>query len=224
MQEVNLFKKKSSLGPDPLAANVILDISARSGSIVDANGHVLTNTNVTIDSTTVKNGPSMRFSGNSYLSMPNTDGTLWLAGNFCIDFWHRLISKTASYPSLFGNYDTWPNSNGLQLFAEHSGVPTSSYCTAIVGGFPNLVSPGAVQYGVWVHYALERSANVVRHYINGTQASSVATAASLFGTKTKIYIGAPSDGPTQGGINGYIDRYRITNVVRYGGPFTPGNF
>lgn len=225
MQEMNLVKKSGGTFPvDPLAANVILDISARSGSIVDAQGHVITNSGVTIDSTTVKYGPSMRFNGTGYMTIPNTDGSLWLPGDFCLDFWHFLISKTAPYPTLFGNYDTWPNSNGLQMFATHSGAPTSSYCTAIVGGFPNLVSPSAVVYGTWVHYAMERSSGIVRNYINGTLASSVATSSALYGSKSKIYIGAPSDNPTTGSLNGYFDRYRLTNVVRYGAPFTPGKF
>lgn len=226
MQEANLFRKPTASFPtDPLAASVILDISARSGSIVDAKGRVLTNTNVGIDTTQMKYGPSMSFTGHSYLQMPNTDGKLWFSSGFCIDMWIYLISKTASYPSVFGNYDTWPNPNGLQWFMTHSGVPSTGYLVAAASTFPALTSPGAVIYGAWTHIALERSGTTLTQYINGVRSGVASGQQYTFqGSMTKVTIGSPQDALSGGGINGFIDRYRVTNVVRYGGEFTPGKF
>lgn len=229
MQQLLLAASKNSgsgFPTDPYAANIILDISARSGSIVDAKGHSLTNTNVVINNTTMKYGPSMAFGGSSYFKIPNTDGTLWLPGDFTIDMWIYLVSKTASYPSVFGNYDTWPQANGMQLFMTHSGASTSAFVAALAGTFPTMTSSVNVTYGNWFHYAVTRASGTMRNYINGVYVGTATTSVSLFGSKTNIYIGAPSDGPTGGGINGYIDRYRITSVARYTGTttFTPPKF
>lgn len=217
MHESILMKKKSG------ASGILLDINAYSGGIVDSKGHSINASGIAVNSTVTKYGPrSIAFNGSSYLIVPNTKGDLWLLSNFTIECWVYFISKTASFPSLFGNYDTWPNNNGLQLFATHSGANFSGYVNAIAGTFPTMKSSIGVSFGQWIHYAFTRNGTQLDTWINGTSVATGTATAQLFGSKSNIYIGAPSDSPANGGINGYIDRYRILDNALYTKPFTPG--
>lgn len=210
----------------PIDTSLILDISARSGTIKDANGRTITNSGVTRSTAVMHDGnPSMYFDGTQYFTVPNVDNSLWLAGPFCIDFWYYLISRVAPFPTFMGNYDTWPAANGLQLFAGHSSSGTDRYSVAMASGFPVINGPAIIAYGSWHHYSIERTANnVITNYIDGFANGNVTSALSLFGTKSKISFGAPSDNLGGGGLKGYIDRIRIQNGSRFNGPFTPPLF
>ena len=212
----------------PIDGNIILDISARSGAIKDATGRQVRNMGVTPSTAVMRNGnPSMYFNGSQYMTVPNTDGSLWFPGKFCIDFWFYLISKTGTFPTLFGNYDTWPNINGMQLFAGHntSGANTNKFLAAIASTFPTLNTGVNIPYGSWHHYATERTANnVITNYIDGVANGTFTTSNALFGSKSVVCFGYPSDDKTSGGLNGYLDRVRITNDSRFNGPFTPPTF
>lgn len=223
MQELMFSRKKG----DPLAGNVVLDISARSGVIADANGRPVTKQNMLINNSIVKGGPSMQFTGNSYLSVNNeVESNLWLKDNFCIDVWLYLTARQATYPSLFGNYTSWPNTNGMQLFAGHASSGTTTFSAAISGGFPAIRGNILIPYNQWFHYATERVNGTLSTYIMGVHDASTQTQNNnqLFGTKNFVTIGAASDDLNGGSIVGMMDRYRITNGVRYGKEFIPPEF
>lgn len=223
MQEMTLAKKKG----DPLAGKVVLDISARSGVIADANGRVVTQQNMLINNTIIKGGPSMQFTGNSYLSVNNQAETnLWLQGDFCIDVWLYLTARQATFPSLFGNYTSWPNTNGMQLFAGHASSGSTTFSAAISGAFPAINGSTPIPYNSWFHYATERVNGTLSTYIRGALDGRTASANNnqLFGTKNIVTIGAASDDLNGGSIVGMMDRYRVTTGMRYGGPFTPPEF
>lgn len=223
MQEI-LFSRKPN---DRFASQVVLDISARSGVIADANGRVINQTNMAVNNTIIKGGPSMQFNGQSSLWVDNQAETnLWLQGDFCIDVWLYLTARQATFPSLFGNYSAWPNNNGMQLFAGHASYSTTKFAAAISGGFPAIRGNIDIPYNQWFHYATERNKGVLTTYIRGVFDAATQTVNNnqLFGTKDRVSIGVASDDLNGGSIVGMMDRYRITTGVRYGGPFTPETF
>uniref|UniRef100_A0AAU7PFB9 Concanavalin A-like lectin/glucanase superfamily protein n=1 Tax=Burkholderia phage vB_BgluM-SURPRISE13 TaxID=3159457 RepID=A0AAU7PFB9_9VIRU len=225
MQETNLLKKSNAILPDPYADSVVLDLSAYSGSVVDAKGHTLANTNVVASATQKKWGPySMWFNANAWLQIGNNaNSDFWLQADFCIETWIYLVARTTQYPCYFNNYNVWPNANALGLFAGHQQRPTD-YTTALTGTFPAAESTQALIFGAWSHLATVRSGSTITTYINGAFASSCSSSAALYGTKTYITIGNSADTMSNGMLNAYVERYRITNVARYTAPFTPQRF
>lgn len=225
MQEVNIGRKKKT---DPLKGQVILDIAVRNGLITDATGRTLTNNRVVASSAQTKYGvPSMYFDGNSYLTTPSATPDLWLPGEFTIEAHAFFVSPMSTFPSLFGNYTTWPNANALQFFAAHSNASAAGkYSVALVGSFPALLSASPVIYSAWHHIALTRNAaGLMKIWVNGVaEPSSITNTAELYGTKDIVSIGAPSDGLGYGGIKGYVNALRVTKSCRYTASFIPAPF
>lgn len=224
MQEVNIAGKKRS---DPNKGQVVFDLAVRDGIITDSKGHVLTNTRVAVSTAQTLYGiPSLFFDGAAWLTTPNTNGDLWLAGEFTLEAHVYSLVPNRSFPTLFGNYNTWPLANALQLFVAHAnGNANNRYSAAIAGTFPALVSTTNVRYNNWDHVAVTRNAvGAMSLWINGKLEASYNNTNALYGSKDIISIGSPSDSITAGGLNGYVNGLRVTNACRYTKAFTPAQF
>jgi hypothetical protein len=163
-------------------------------------------------------GASIAFDGTGdYLRVASTGtpGDLG-SGNFTVECWSYLISRTSQYPSLVSNYSTF-NVNSFGLFADYN--ESGKYQIAL-GGFPTVTSSADVVYNQWVYVAVVRSAGTVTLYVNGTSSGSSANTANLTGNTGALWIGSPGD--IDSPINGYIDDLRITKgIARYTANFTP---
>jgi len=165
---------------------------------------------------------SLYFSGSSgnYLKQSNSpqlqDYQLG-SGDFTVEAW---IYKTANNPNGYDNLvqlgtngnatDGWfieiSSSRGY-VFATNSTIITSYN-----------VNPNT---SAWQHFAVCRSGNNTRMFINGTQGGSTYTSAyTVPNTGTQAIIGG--DGSTTLLFNGYVDDFRITKgYARYTANFTP---
>ena len=164
---------------------------------------------------------SMVFDGSSdYLTTPQQElGT----GDFTIEGWHYLLSRANTRNGIFGNYTSY-SAGSLGMFAGHVSGVTTAYQVAYNGAaFPaSVIQGGTIAYNQWVHFAVVRSSGTMHLYIDGTLVDSITAAASLNGVGTSFIIGAPSDNLTGGGMNGYLEDFRITKgLARYTAAFTP---
>jgi len=201
-------------GTDRYFSNVslLLHMNGANGSttFTDNSSNVRTITavgNAQISTTQYKfNGSSAYFDGTGdYLSlsggMPSGAGT-----PFTIECWIRL-DDLADYRSITrtaGGLDIGVQANGL------IGCDQTS-----VGIIANSAT-GVITAGTWYHIAVTRdTSNNYKIYVNGTQVASGTNAFSVTAATTigySAYSGSHF-------FKGYIDDFRVTNVLRYTATF-----
>jgi hypothetical protein len=102
------------------------------------------------------------------------------------------------------------------------------YMTEVDGSWSIISAPvdgmlfGTAPVGVWQHLCIQRSGTTVWLFVNGviTVGKTIPAAASIRPSTANLTFGTAQN--TQGGFfNGYLDEFRISNVARYGGNFTP---
>src|SRR3990172_8975495 len=161
-------------------------------------------------------GASCLLNGSSsYLSVPDHDDWFFGTGDFTIDLWVRFnVLQTCTVCEQFVNGSTY-----WSFFIEQSG-PTSTIYFQINGGSTNISTLYAFSTGTWYHVALDRSGGVIRIYVNGisqTLGANSNPGASSGNYAVILKIG----GGSSSYINGWIDEFRISNISRYAGNFTP---
>lgn len=175
-------------------------------------------------STIRRYGPSSVFfnSTNGYLTVPNSMVGLG-SGNFTIEMWIYAISRVASTPCLFGNYNTFTGQTAaIGIFAGHASANTTRFQVSLSGSFPVIQSTTTVVYGDWQHVAVVRSSGTLTLYVDGVSQGSVASSANLSGVGTNAFIGTAGDAIASSYFHGYIDDLRITpGIARYTSNFTP---
>jgi hypothetical protein len=180
--------------------------------------------NAKISSTQSKfGGTSMYFDGTlDYLTMPLTPNLQFGTGDFTVECWTYLITRTNQYPAIWSNYNGY-TPGSLCLFAGHNSGITTAYQVAINGsGFPN-IQGGTISYNTWVHLAVVRNSGTIRLYVNGTSVGTpYTTAVTLNGVGSRFFVGTTGDDISNCVINGYVDDLRITKgYARYTSNFTP---
>ena len=206
-------------------------LTAHASTIVDgsSNNHTIT----TSGSPTVYDfGPapgmkSIYFNGTTdYLSM----GTgLFANTDFTIELWWYPPddgdSWTASDISGVGSHTFIDSRGGVrlqlwQLFSSSSSAvanSTGGYTASYYGTLNSLYWHQVRRR--WTHYAYQRTNGTLRCYVNGIdQGWSVSVTGNP--TNNTTYIGARHDNQKTR-LKGYISNYRISNVARYTGNFTP---
>ena len=206
-------------------------LTAHASTIVDgsSNNHTIT----TNGSPTVSNfGPapgmkSIYFDGtNDYLYM----GTgLFADTDFTIEFWWHPSedgdSWTASDVSGVGSSTFIDSRGGVRLQLWQLFSSSSSAAANSTGGYTSSYygNAGSMYWqhveNRWTHYAYQRSSGTLRCYVNGIDQGWTA---SIGGNPTNntTYIGCRHDNQATR-LKGYISNYRISNVARYTGNFTP---
>ena len=108
------------------------------------------------------------------------------------------------------------NPNQFYVRTATSGSNTTN--TLVQGGFSLVVD-------TWYHFALCRSGNDIRLFIDGTQFGSTITSVttSLFNNNASHVVGASRNvsNVEVSHLNGYIDEYRVTQSALYTTTFTP---
>lgn len=208
--------------PDPYADNVTflshLDGIEGGSTFVDEKGASLTvGGGRPKTDTSTKNFGSASISLNGttdYLKSSSSAGDLGV-GDFTVEGFVFLKSRTSAFPTIFANYDKWaPGAFGL--FAGHASGGTTKYQVALNGtGFPSIRSSADIRYNEWTHLAVVRYSGTVTLYVNGVKNGSILMTASLPGTGG-FWLGNAGDEPSSGFLNGNIDEFRITKgVARY---------
>lgn len=70
----------------------------------------------------------------------------------------------------------------------------------------------------WYHIACSKSSSTVKLFVDGTQVGTDITSVTGSSAQDRFVIGAF---PAGGWTDGYIDEFRLSNVARYSGNFTP---
>lgn len=143
----------------------------------------------------------VRFGAGS-LRVGNTPGWIeaespslvWGTGDWC---WEANVRFTSIVDnrgifSLPGNWSLYLGGNGTVY---------------VYNGSINVISAGTVGLNIWLHFALVRSGNQLRLWINGVSRGTYTLPGTNF-TQNKMRIGSSTLGA--GPLNGWIDEVRLT--------------
>jgi hypothetical protein len=74
-----------------------------------------------------------------------------------------------------------------------------------------------IAINTWYHFAVVRSSTQYRFFVNGVEQNSVISALNVTSAVFNSFI----LGDSASNYNGYIDEFRLSNIARYTGNFTP---
>lgn len=156
-------------------------------------------------------------SAGSYVTFAHHADWEFGAGDFTIEWWERRAAAGASQPALARDGSTtfiawliWSDATNVLFHASSNGV---SWDVA------NGVSFGAMQTGVWHHFAVTRSGTTFRLFRDGVQTNTFTSSASLWGSGAPFSIGRAQN---TNYYNGYLDEVRISKgIARWTANFTP---
>jgi hypothetical protein len=172
---------------------------------------------------TLTHGGSGYFNGSTdYLTTPTVTALQLGTGDFTIECWSYLTSKSTNYPAIFSNYNSY-TTGSLALFAGHVSGSTTAYQLAINGASFPVVQGGTIVYNTWVHLAVVRYNGTISLYVNGTSVGTpYSTAVTLNGAGANFYIGTTGDSVSTSYINGYLSNFRVVKgTAVYTAAFAP---
>lgn len=179
----------------------------------------LQNSGVTISADQSKfGGSSLYFNGSSKLLIPEMID--FGSGDFTIDWWEWCTSGSpgSRFCSAYtGVSESW---GGLLLSYDVGQV----YAGSALNGQWNLIN--GVQMisattSTWVHWAFVRKNGNAVSYRNGSQYATHSMNGSIhYDTTHPMAVGEYRAGDSHP-FHGYIDEFRISNIARWDGPFTP---
>ena len=148
-------------------------------------------------------------------------------GDFTIDCWANFSATAASYYI----FETGTYTTGISWIWSSGGywnVYISNGSKAITNSTTNNAD-WAPTTGQWYHLALQRrkvSSDAARLsiFVDGIefcQATSALALGSVSSATHGTSIGSEATTPGANSMNGYIDNFRVSNVARYRGNFTP---
>jgi hypothetical protein len=144
------------------------------------------------------------------------------AGNFTIECWVYNISIAANYPAFISSVTGW--SAGASGHRFNNAGAANKYTFHLNGaGDPYLTSTNTFSFNTWYHYALTRSGNTFRMFINGVlEATGTSYTGNYNPALGGMRLGYSQWDGTNGYYNGYIDDLRITKgAALYTANFTP---
>jgi len=172
---------------------------------------------------------SMYFDGNGdYLSGITTPNLNMGTGNFTVECWVYISSRTLNYPLIFGNNNAGYNAGAIALVDSNadSGSFNDRFCLSVfdTGSSPILVSSSTNSSNTWYHLAVVRNGTNIQMYRDGTSVASATISSSIVFDWSKLgfRIGGGNWDGAQSYFDGYIDDLRITkDYARYTSTFTP---
>ena len=175
--------------------------------------------NVTLSTSDKKFGTtSFFFNGsNAYITFPQ--GTInWGSGDFTIEWWENCSTFTNN-GTRFCSERGSPGYCGI--FLGYS-TGNSTYATTNTSSW-NLINGANMIYytaNTWVHWAFVRKNGVLHSYRNGVLYQSASCAGVLHQDNNRLMqLGTYNSGSNSFG--GFIDEFRISDIARYDGNFTP---
>lgn len=188
-------------------------------AIIDSSGkaHSITNNGVTVSTAQSKfGGKSLYFSGNACLSITSNLFSI-CNGDFTIDWWqYRQNTGTLGCFNVL-------NAAGFSQFLIQHGGGTKLY-GSYTGSAWDVVSGASaftLAQNTWVHCAIVKSGNTIATYQGGVKVWSGAVSNSFAAGTGQVLIGCHADPSNRDYFKGYIDEFRISNVARWTGNFTP---
>ena len=168
---------------------------------------------------------SASFDGTSqYLTTASSTQLDFGTGDFTIECWVYSTSIANNYPTFLGDVTGWSAGASGHRF-NNTGLANKFSFHLNGAGDPFISSTNTFNFNTWYHYALTRSGNTWKMYING----SLEATGTYSGAYNLGLGGARIGWSTWDGANGYykgsISNLRVVKgVVVYTGNFTvPGS-
>jgi hypothetical protein len=148
------------------------------------------------------------------------------SGSWTIEAWVYVINDNSSQ---FGLLSDWLNMNCLSVYFSGTTVAirlnTNANTNATSGTweYAASTSSGTFSYNTWTHLAIQFDGSTYKTIINGAYTSGLSyssTNSILPGIWSYFHVGYASGGYN---FEGYIDSFRISNVARYSGNFSPSS-
>jgi hypothetical protein len=214
------------VAPLSFNANAVLQVNGTSAAIYDSSMMV----NYETIGNTLSTGSIKKY-GNSSIyiaaaaanvftpASPNLDfGT----GDFTIEcFVYSVNSGIGLYPTFISSVTGWSSGASGHRF-NNTGAANKFTFHLNGAGDPFLTSSGTYSFNTWYYYALTRSGNTWRMFIDGVQQASGSFSGSFNQALGGMRLGYAQWDGTNGYYNGYLDDLRFTKgVARYTSNFTP---
>jgi len=166
---------------------------------------------------------------NAYLSSPANTALNMGTGNWTIECWVYISSRTLNYPLIFGNNNGSYSAGALAI--TNSNNDSASYYDKfflaaydVVVGAPTLVSSVTNSLNTWYHLAIVRNGTSLVMYRNGTSVASTTISAGVTFDWGKLgtRIGGGNWDGAQSYFNGYTSNLRVVKgTAVYTSAFTP---
>ena len=157
-------------------------------------------------------GSSIKFDGTTdWISTTDTTDITLGTSDFTIDFWFYNTAASA-----FANFFTYQSGDIIPRLA---GGDVNVF--AVPAGGDMFSGTATPSLNAWHHFALTRSGNDHRLFLDGTQTGSTYTAANNYnGSSSVVAIGANTDGTNS--LNGWMDEIRLVKgTALWTSNFTP---
>jgi hypothetical protein len=170
---------------------------------------------------------SLYFDGNGdNLSGPANPNLDMNTGNWTIECWVYVSSRTLNYPLIFGNNNGSYSAGALAI--TNSNADSASYNDKFFLAFYDVgtfVASGPTNsLNTWYHLAVVRNGTNISMYRNGSSVISTTISAGITFNWGKLgsRVGGGNWDGAQSYFNGYIDDLRVTKgYARYTADFTP---
>lgn len=178
----------------------------------------ITNNGVTVSTAKSKfGGSSLYFNGSSCLLL--SPPLQFYSGDFTIDWWEYVTNSGSK--ARFSSAYSDATFGGILLGYGGTAVYASSSLHNSSWSLINGTTMFSNTLNAWVHWAVVRSGNTLTTYRNGTKFAQTSISGSIYsGTDYPSAIGDYRSGDHAHFI-GYIDEFRISNIARWTGAFTP---
>ena len=175
-------------------------------------------------------GSSMAFDGNNdSLNGPSSTELDMGTGNWTVEGWINITTRTLNYPLIIGNNNGGFSAGAVAFTASNADSATYNdrFNLAVydLGGTRVINATGTANAtGTWYHFAVVRNGTNISIYRDGVSVASATVSSSLtinFG-KNGVRIGGNNWDSAQSYLNGYLQDLRITKgYARYTSNFTP---
>ena len=175
---------------------------------------------------TTPNTYSNYFDGSGdYLSVPDNVALNFGTENFTIECWVNPSQIAANYPTFFGSATGWVSGSSSHRF-NNIGYANKFWfglngSGGVSNGDPFIVSTNTFSFNNWYHYAVTRSGNTWRMFVNGTLESTQTFSGSYLMLGGSRVGWAPWDG-NNGYFFGSVSNLRVVKgTALYTSNFTP---
>jgi hypothetical protein len=165
-----------------------------------------------------------------YITLPRSADLEFGSGDYCIDFWYYPVSFESSWYSQQCLIEHWGSKGSygwillLNKVSESTAsleVQVSTTGNEIIHLIPTSANCD-ITLNKWQHICICRNAGVTKVFVDGKMKYSVMDTNKYNFPQVPICVGRNLDEiVTGGGVNGYIDELRISNVARWISDFTP---
>jgi hypothetical protein len=195
-----------------------------SSTFIDSSssGHeILADGNASLSTSIKKNGSSsIHLSGSSIYMSGNHPDFQFGNNDFTVETWFYLTDWGNGAPTIFTNLTNNDGNYAQEGYITVQLNQTNGAALYYNADHHQFQSTAAAQVDLnqWTHFALVRSGNTIKLYLNGVLAGTASF--GLNSTIGGLTIGRVSD--TQGYFfNGYLDDYHVSKIARYTSNFTP---